>query len=156
MLKKEHAKEYALMVFKASIKGLANVKISWKTGSSRYSHDYGYGYVVEGNFEDGSRGRLVVVKNDDPFPKMFYVSYEPNDSIEDDSIDGENCLWMHVVEQLWRQENGYKIGFLQAIGKDEDEFVFHNILSRLESKDIDSLRIELDLLGKDRQEEKVE
>lgn len=154
MLKKEHAKEYALMVFKASIKGLVDAKISWTTNTSRYSHDYGYGYVVEGNFEDGSRGRLVVVIGDDPFPKMFYVSFTPDDSVEDDSIDGESCLWMHVVEQLWGQEhNGYRIGFLQANSKNEDELVFHNILSRLESRDIDSLRIELDLLGKDRQEE---
>ena len=161
MLKKKHAREYALMVFKASVKGLVDVKISWSASSSRYSPNYRYGYVVEGNFEDRSRGRLVVVRSDDPFPEMLYVSYapddsieDPDDSVEDDSIADENCLWMHVVEQLWGQEHdGYRIGFLQATGKDEDEFVLHYIIDGFKSKDVDSLRIELDLLGKDRQGE---
>ena len=71
-------------------------------------------------------------------------------SIELGDFTDENYLWMHVVEDyLWREDSKDscslgEIGFLRL---SSDTFKFIGIPSNLTSRDLDALRVELDLMG---------
>jgi len=133
MLELEDAREYALTVFK-TCKEVVAVNLVWRELDKL---PY-FGYAIEATFVDGTIGRLVTRR--DPFPLPLFVQYNPGDF-------DENCLWMNVVKDyLWR-DSLRKIGFLKLLG---DTFKFIGIPSNLTSRDLDELRVELDLKCLDR------
>ena len=132
MLEQKDAREYALTVFK-TCKEVVSVNLTWcELDKQPYS-----GYAIEATFVDGTVGRLA--KRRGLFPVPLLVQYNPGDFTD------ENYLWMHVVEDyLWREDNTREIGFLKL---SDDTFKFIGIPSNLTSRDLDALRIELDLMG---------
>lgn len=139
MLERKDAREYALTVFK-TCKEVVSVNLTWRElGKLPY---FGSGYAIEATFVDGSVGRLSKMRG--LFPLPFLVQYKPGD------FNDENYLWMHVVEDyLWREDSkdSYslrEIGFLRLLG---DTIKFIGIPSNLTSRDLDALRVELDLIG---------
>ena len=143
MIRIEDAKKYALTVFK-TCKEIVAVNLIWHGFSAL--HCIG-GYAIEATFVDGTIGRLVARRNSFPLP--LFVNYNPGDC----NIN-KNDLWMHVVEDyLWRKDsknsyslNSYslrEIGFLKLLG---DTFEFVDVPCNLASRDLDELRIELDLM----------
>lgn len=57
---------------------------------------------------------------------------------------------MHVVEDyLWREDNkdSYSLGEIGFLRLSSDTFKFISIPSNLTSRDLDALRVELDLMG---------
>ena len=132
MLEPKDAKKYALTVFK-TCKEVVSVNLTWhELGRLPYS-----GYAIEATFADGSVGRLNEIRG--LFPVPLFVQYNPGD------FNDENYLWMHVVEDyLWREDSTREIGFLKL---SSDTFKFIGIPSNLTSRDLDALRIELDLIG---------
>ena len=129
----EDAREYALTVFKICEEVVA-VNLVWR-GLDRLPY---FGYVIEATFADGTIGRLVT--KIDPFPLLLFVQYNPGDF-------DENCLWMNVIKDyLWTDSIG-KIGFLKLL---DDTFKFIEIPNNLTSRNLDELRVELDLKCLDR------
>lgn len=134
MLELKDAKEYALTVFK-TCKEIVSVNLTWcELDKLPY---FGSGYVIEATFVDGGVERLSKMRG--LFPVPILVRYNLGDFID------ENYLWMHVVEDyLWREDSTREIGFLKLL---DDTFKFINIPSNLTSRDLDALRVELDLMG---------
>ena len=137
MLELKNTREYALTVFK-TCKEVVSVNLTWcELDKWPYS-----GYAIEAAFVDGIVGRLVERRCSFPLPLL--VQYNPGD------FNDENYLWMHVVEDyLWKEDSkdSYslrEIGFLRLSG---DTFKFIGIPSSLASRDLDELRVELDLMG---------
>ena len=132
MLELKDAREYALTVFK-TCKEVVSVNLAWhELGKLPYS-----GYAIEAILVDGSVGRLNEIRG--LFPVPLFVQYNPGD------FNDENYLWMHVVEDyLWREDSTREIGFLKL---SSDTFKFIGIPSNLTSRDLDALRVELDLIG---------
>ena len=132
MLELKDAKKYALTVFK-TCKEVVSINLTWhELGRLPYS-----GYAIEATLVDGSVGRLNEIRG--LFPVPLFVQYNPGD------FNDENHLWMHVVEDyLWREDSTREIGFLKL---SSDTFKFIGIPSNLTSRDLDALRIELDLMG---------
>ena len=132
MLEPKDAREYALTVFK-TCKEVVSINLTWhELGRLPYS-----GYAIEATLVDGSVGRLNEIRG--LFPVPLFVQYNPGD------FNDENYLWMHVVEDyLWREDSTREIGFLKL---SSDTFKFIGIPSNLTSRDLDALRIELDLIG---------
>ena len=133
MLELKDAKEYALTVFK-TCKEVVSVNLTWRELDKL---PYCSGYAIEATFVDGSVGRLSKIRG--LFPLPLLVQYNPGDFTD------ENYLWMHVVEDyLWREYSTREIGFLRL---SDDTFKFIGIPSNLTSRDLDALRVELDLMG---------
>ena len=138
MLELKDAKEYALTVFKIC-KEVVSVNLTWRELDKL---PYCSGYAIEATFVDGSVGRLSKIRG--LFPLPLLVQYNPGDFID------ENCLWMHVVEDYLGREDSKgsfslgEIGFLRLLS---DTFEFISIPSNLTSRDLDTLRVELDLMG---------
>ena len=132
MLELKDAKKYALTVFK-TCKEVVSINLTWhELGRLPYS-----GYAIEATLVDGSVGRLNEIRG--LFPVPLFVQYNPGD------FNDENYLWMHVIEDyLWREDSTREIGFLKL---SDDTFKFIGIPSNLTSRDLDALRIELDLMG---------
>ena len=137
MLEQKDAREYALTVFK-TCKEVVSVNLTWcELDKQPYS-----GYAIEATFVDGTVGRLA--KRRGLFPVPLLVQYNPGDFTD------ENYLWMHVVEDyLWKEDSKGscslgEIGFLRLSG---DTLKFISIPSNLTSRDLDALRVELDLMG---------
>ena len=132
MLELKDAKEYALTVFK-TCKEVVSVNLTWhELGKLPYS-----GYAIEATLVDGTVGILSKIRG--LFPLPLLVQYNPGDFID------ENYLWMHVVEDyLWREDSTREIGFLKLSG---DTIKFIGIPSNLTSRDLNALRVELDLMG---------
>ena len=137
MLESKDAKEYALTVFKIC-KEVVSVNLTWcELDKMPYS-----GYAIEATFVDGTVGRLA--KRRGLFPVPLLVQYNPGDFTD------ENYLWMHVVEDyLWREDSkdSYSLGEIGFLRLLSDTFEFISIPSNLTSRDLDTLRIELDLMG---------
>ena len=92
--------------------------------------------------QDGSVGRLSKIRG--LFPLPLLVQYNPGDFTD------ENYLWMHVVEDyLWREDSkdSYSLGEIGFLRLLSDTFEFISIPSNLTSRDLDALRVELDLMG---------
>ena len=133
MLELKDAKEYALTVFK-TCKEVVSVNLTWRELDKL---PYCSGYAIEATFVDSSVGRLSKIRG--LFPLPLLVQYNPGD------FNDENYLWMHVVEDyLWREDNTREIGFLKL---SDDTFKFIGIPSNLTSRDLDALRVELDVMG---------
>lgn len=138
MLELKDAREYALTVFK-TCKEVVSVNLTW---CELDKLPYCSGYAIDATFVDGIAGRLS--KRRSSFPLPLLVQYNPGD------CNDENYLWMHVVEDyLWREDSkdSYslrEIGFLKL---SDDTFKFISIPSNLTSRDLDELRVELDLIG---------
>ena len=133
MLERKDAREYALTVFK-TCKEVVSANLTW---CELDKLPYCSGYAIEATFVDGSVGRLSKIRG--LFPVPLLVQYNPGD------FNDENYLWMHVVEDyLWREDNTREIGFLKLL---DDTFKFIGIPSNLTSRDLDALRVELDLMG---------
>ena len=138
MLEQKDAREYALTVFK-TCKEVVSVNLTWRELDKLL---YCSGYAIEATFVDGSVGRLSKMRG--LFPLPLLVQYNPGD------FNDENYLWMHVVEDyLWKEDSkdSYslrEIGFLRLSG---DTFKFIGIPSNLTSRDLDELKVELDLIG---------
>ena len=132
MLERKDAREYALTVFK-TCKEVVSVNLTWR---ELYKLPYS-GYAIEATFVDGTVGKLSEIRG--LFPVPLLVQYNPGD------FNDENYLWMHVVEDyLWREDSTREIGFLRLLS---DTFEFICIPSNLASRDLDALRVELDLMG---------
>ena len=133
MLEPKDAREYALTVFK-TCKEVVSINLTWhELGRLPYS-----GYAIEATLVDGSVGRLNEIRG--LFPVPLFVQCNPGD------FNDENYLWMHVVEDyLWREDSTREIGFLKL---SSDTFKFIGIPSNLTSRDLDTLRVELDLMGR--------
>ena len=136
MLERKDAREYALTVFK-TCKEVVSVNLTWcEHDKLPYS-----GHVVEATFADGIVGRLVARRG--PFPRPLFLQYYPRDF-------DENYLWMHVVEDyLWREDSkdSYSLGEIGFLRLSGDTLKFIDIPSNLASRDLDALRVELDLIG---------
>ena len=137
MLELKDAREYALTVFR-TCKEVVSVNLTWRElGKLSYS-----GYNVKATFVDGSVG--ILSKRRSLFPVPLLVQCNPGD------FNDENCLWMHVVEDyLWKEDSKGscslgEIGFLRL---SSDTLKFISIPSNLTSRDLDALRVELDLIG---------
>lgn len=137
MLERKDAREYALTVFK-TCKEVVSVNLTWRElDKLPYS-----GYAIEATFVDGTVGKLSEIKG--LFPVPLLVQYNPGDFTD------ENYLWMHVVEDyLWREDSkdSYSLGEIGFLRLLSDTFEFIGIPSNLTSRDLDTLRIELDLMG---------
>ena len=137
MLELKDAREYALTVFK-TCKEVVSVNLTWhELGKMPYS-----GYAIEATLVDGSVGRLNEIRG--LFPVPLFVQYNPGDFTD------ENYLWMHVVEDyLWREDSkdSYSLGEIDFLRLLSDTFKFIGIPSNLTSRDLDALRVELDLMG---------
>ena len=137
MLERKDAREYALTVFK-TCKEVVSVNLTWRELDKQpYS-----GYAIEATFVDGTVGRLA--KRRGLFPVPLLVQYNPGDFTD------ENYLWMHVVEDyLWREDSkdSYSLGEIGFLRLLSDTFEFIGIPSNLTSRDLDTLRVELDLMG---------
>ena len=135
MLELKDAREYALTVFK-TYKEVVSVNLTW-CELLPYS-----GYAIEATFVDGTVGKLSEIRG--LFPVPLFVQYNPGD------FNDENCLWMHVVEDyLWREDSkdSYSLGEIGFLRLLSDTFKFISIPSNLTSRDLDTLRVELDLMG---------
>lgn len=134
MLELEDAREYALTVFK-TCKEVIAVDLVWRELDELHYA----GYAIEATFIDGAIGRLSARRG--PFPLPLFVQCNPGDF-------DENHLWMRVVEDyLWGEDSkdSYslgEIGFLRLLG---DAFKYVDVPSNLTSRDLDELRVELDL-----------
>lgn len=137
MLERKDAREYALTVFK-TCKEVVSVNLTWRElDKLPYS-----GYAIEATFVDGTVGKLSEIKG--LFPVPLLVQYNPGDFTD------ENYLWMHVVEDyLWREDSkdSYSLGEIGFLRLLSDTFEFIGIPSNLTSRDLDTLRVELDLMG---------
>lgn len=137
MLERKDAREYALTVFK-TCKEVVSVNLTWRElDKLPYS-----GYAIEATFVDGTVGKLSEIKG--LFPVPLLVQYNPGDFTD------ENYLWMHVVEDyLWREDSkdSYSLGEIGFLRLLSDTFEFIGIPSNLASRDLDTLRVELDLMG---------
>ena len=137
MLERKDAREYALTVFK-TCKEVVSVNLAWRElDKPPYS-----GYAIEATFVDGTVGKLSEIRG--LFPVPLLVQYNPGDFTD------ENYLWMHVVEDyLWREDSkdSYSLGEIGFLRLLSDTFEFISIPSNLTSRDLDTLRIELDLMG---------
>ena len=136
MLELKDAKEYALTVFK-TCKEVVSVNLTWcELDKQPY-----FGYAIEATFVDGTVGKLSEIRC--LFPVPLLVQYYPRDF-------DENYLWMHVVEDyLWREDSkdSYSLGEIGFLRLSGDTLKFIGILSNLASRDLDALRVELDLMG---------
>ena len=137
MLELKDAREYALTVFK-TCKEVVSVNLTWRElDKPPYS-----GYAIEATFVDGTVGKLSEIRG--LFPVPLLVQCNPGDFTD------ENYLWMHVVEDyLWREDSkdSYSLGEIGFLRLLSDTFEFISIPSNLTSRDLDALRVELDLIG---------
>lgn len=137
MLERKDAREYALTVFK-TCKEVVSVNL---TRCELDKQPY-FGYAIEATFVDGTVGKLSEIRG--LFPVPLLVQYNPGDFTD------ENYLWMHVVEDyLWREDSkdSYSLGEIGFLRLLSDTFEFICIPSNLASRDLDALRVELDLMG---------